>query len=197
MYILLDIAVVVLLIIAVWRGLKKGFFNTSYGFIGALLVIAFSAVFAVILTIGLYKLGITTQMQYGFINLIGETNGLFKLLNVTSEQIAYWLALAVVFIVLFILCYIVMLLLNKSFLGLMEDCRDNKVFMVIDSTIGLIINLALVVVLVLGLYAIVYSLNSINMLTSFDEVIRACPLSGLIYKVNPLNEIIKGFLIIK
>lgn len=192
MYILLDLAILLLLFVGVFRGIKKGFFNTSYGLIGSLLVIVFGAAFAGVLTVLVLKLGLIADLQYGFINLIGETNGLFESLKITSEQVAYWLAIGIVFIVCFIISYVIMLYLNKGFLRLMEEARENVVFRVIDSFVGLVVNVALVGGLVLGVFGLVHGFNAHNLLTSFDEVIRACPLSGLIYEVNPLNSVFEN-----
>ena len=190
MYLLVDLAVVLLLFFAVWRGIKKGFFQTSYGIIGSLLVIAFSVALSAIIVLIVYKLGAIDGLKFAIVKVIGETNGLFEKLNVTSEQVAYYIALGLIAIVAFIISYPIMLLAHKKFLEFTDNCRDNIVFRVADSTVGVIVNTALCVGVILGAFAIINAFASSGMLNGCDEVLRACPISNIIYEKNPLNEIL-------
>ncbi len=190
MYLLVDLAVILLLFIAVWRGIKKGFFQTSYGIIGSLLVIAFSVALSAVIVLLFYKFGVIDSLKLAIVKVIGETNGLFAKLNVTSEQVAYYIALGLIAIVAFIISYPIMLLIHNKFLEFTDNCRDNIFFRVADSTVGVLINTALCVGVILGAFAIIYSFASNGMLNGCDEVLRACPISNLIYEKNPLNEIL-------
>lgn len=188
MYILVDIIVVLLLVIAVWRGVKKGFFNTSFGLVGSLIVIALALLIAAVFTYVFHKLGAIDQIKLAFLKLIGENNGFLKMLHVTNERVAYYIALAIIGLPCFIVAYVLMLLVNKSFISFIEDCRGNTVFRVIDSTVGVIVNFALVAVVIYLSFAIVHACNAKNVLTSVDEVLRACPISNFIYNHNPFND---------
>lgn len=192
MYLLVDVAVALLLFIAIWRGLKKGFFNTSYGLIGTLIVIAFSVMLDALIVLIFYKVGVIDSFSRAILRVIGETNGLFAKLNVTSAQISYYVALGIIAIIGFFVSYPIMLFGHKKFLELMDNCRDNTVFRIVDSVIGLIVNLALAIGFILFIYAVIFALNQKNLLLGAGEIIRACPLSSFIFNKNPLSQVICG-----
>lgn len=192
MYWLIDIFVVLLLVIAVFRGLKKGFFSTTYDFLGYFITLAFALLLTALFVLLFYKIGAIDQLKIVFIGLIGETGSFMEKVGVTSEKVSYCLALGVVAIIGFIPSYVIAKFIHKGFVNLISDCRENRVFMVIDSTVGVIVNTALVCCSVLAIFAFFHAFNTTNVFVSVDEALRACPISGVIYEHNPINDLIAG-----
>lgn len=190
MYWLIDLAVILLIVLAVVRGVKKGFFNGSFTLIGFFIMLALSVALTAVFVLLFYKLGAIDQLTFVFAKALGETGPFLGKIGVTTANVAYYISLAIVAIICFIVSYIIVIKLCGLLRRGMESCRDHsRAFRIIDSTIGVVVNLALVGVLLVGVFGFFHAFNTTDMFTSVDEALRACPISGLLYNHNPVNSL--------
>ena len=63
---------------------------------------------------------------------------------------------------------------------------------IVSRILGIIIGEAVYCAFLLFIFAFIHGIVKAGGLPATDEVIRACPISGFIYKINPLNDIVEG-----
>lgn len=192
MYIILDIAIVFLIAIAIISGIKKGFIGLCFDVLGYFLFLGLSGVVAMGLLVLAYRLGAVDSLAIVFYRLIGSTNSLFEIIGTTSQAVSFYISSAIVFIICFVICYIAIMFLFRYVADALVKLRDDGIIRTIDNVLGVVVNLAVVIGLVCIVFAFSYSFNSQSILRDFNEAIRACPISGFIYEINPLKGMFVG-----
>ncbi len=192
MYWIIDVIVIAIVLSALIIGVKRGFLRMVGGLLSFVLAPVLTVAGIGLFILLLYKLGVVDQMTLLMVKVIGETNSLFGLMHIESYDVAYYLGLVVLAIIGFIISYILVILLFKGLSKAMQNCGKKGAVRVIDAILGVIIRLVICAAIILGLFAVIHALK--DTLAGLDELLRACPLSGLIYKHNPFNELMADVL---
>lgn len=177
MYWLLDILIVALIALAAFGGVKKGFFGMLSG------VGAFCLKFvSVIIVTGLFLLlmqvtGVIDALTLPFVKAMGESS-LYK-----SEMIANILATAIFLLVGVSLSWFGVYLIIK----LIKSKQKTKLPACWDTVVGGVLAGVLALLLVYVIYAFLHAVAAYGGVPAMDELLRACPISGLLYKYNPFN----------
>ncbi len=194
MYYVADVLVIAFIAFMLYRGIKKGFINTFFTLITALLWIVLAAGISFVLAYFVYRpLGWMQDMAVAFSGAGEGLSGLlstFGMSAITPENVSLILAYAVVCVVQFVPLYIFMLWVGKKWAQFIDFARHKALwFRIIDSTVGGIVNFAICAVLVLGFFWVVGVVNGSGLFKYSNEVLSAAPFSHLIYDNNPLYMI--------
>lgn len=187
MYIILDVAIVFLIVAGIISGIKKGFIGLCFDVLGYFLFLGLAGVVATGLLALFYRLGAVDSLAIVFYRLIGSTNSLFEIIGTTSQAVSFYISAIIVFLISFVVAYIAIMFLFRYVADALVKLRDDGVIRTIDNILGVALNLAVTIGLIWVVFSFSYSFNGNGILIGFNEVIRACPISGFIYKYNPLN----------
>lgn len=181
MYWLADVAIILLvLLMAIW-GWKKGFSNTAGGFFAVIIALAIAGVGAFLLVSNPFeKWGWIETLTESFYDMLGGENTLFEQIGMTCEQVSKYLAQAVFGLGAFIVCYIISTLLMWLIRKFLNYCRKFIAFKYLDSILGLVVDVALGAVVVVGFMCVVRLCPGVFKLTS--ETFQAAKISSIIYK---------------
>lgn len=216
MYWIADILMLAFVGILLYRGIRYGFTNTFFTFFTAILwivlAIASSAalVFFVLKPIGVMQdvanafrgagdglcsffasLGVTgIQLpELEAINIFAGTG--FEAVDINGYIVGQYFGYLLFTVLLFVPFYIFFLWVGRQFERFVSWVRShNKFFKVFGSILGGLVNGVIACAVVLGVYWLIGALNGSGLFTYTNEVLRAAPISGLIYKYNPLYGIL-------
>lgn len=189
---LLDICVVLLLVLMVIIGIKKGFFGSAFGIITTLISLGGGAGLAFLFCeFALPELGWMDGITDSFVSLLGGDNSLFEMMNLTAKDLAYYLAYGSMFLIGFIFGYIIVRLFMFFLVKLLWLCRHSLTFKFIDSTVGVIINVAIVGGIYLLLLGFFYAFESTYYMVNVREYLKSTYLTNLIYN-SPIVEMLSG-----
>lgn len=197
MYWLLDIAVVLLLVLfAIW-GFRRGLANKLLAIIAVLLLIVVGVALGPVFLLLFYKVGGLAGLSYAFLSLIGETNSLFQLMNITSAQVSEILAAFILLVIGWIIGGIIATSLYRLVRKGIDAIPSGKgVFGIINGILGLILYVAFYAAILLAVFALVSVLaNKDEPIEFFQRIgmfIDSCSISGLIYRINPLVSLLGG-----
>lgn len=218
MYWIADILMLVFVGVLLYRGIKRGLTNTFLTLITAILWIvlaigvSFALVFFVLKPLGVMQdvsnafLGAGNEL-YSFLGSLGITGialpeieaidifaGVgFESVELTGYILAQYLGYLLFFVLFFIPLYIFFLWVGKKFEQFVAWVRGRNGFLrVIGSILGGLVNGAFACVIVLGVYWLVSALDGSGLFSYTNEVLRAAPISGIIYEHNPLYSILGG-----
>ncbi len=216
MYWIADVIMLAFVGVLLYRGIKIGFTNTFFTLFTAILWIVLALGFSAGLVMFVLKpLGVMQDVSnafygagdglYSFFGSLGVT-GIqlpeleaidifagtgFDAVDVNAYIIAQYLAYLLSIVILFVPLYIFFLWVGRQFERFVRWVRTNcGFFKVFGSVLGGIVNGALACVIVLGVYWLVAALNGSGLFDYTNQVLRAAPVSGLIYQHNPLYSII-------
>lgn len=216
MYWIADVIMLAFVGVLLYRGIKIGFTNTFFTLFTAILWIVLALGFSAGLVMFVLKpLGVMQDVSnafygagdslYSFLGSLGVT-GIqlpeleaidifagtgFDAVDVNAYIIAQYLAYLLSIVILFVPLYIFFLWVGRQFERFVRWARTNCGFLkVFGSVLGGIVNGALACVIVLGVYWLVAALNGSGLFDYTNQVLRAAPVSGLIYQHNPLYSII-------
>lgn len=191
MYWLADVLVIAFILVMLIRGIKKGFLNTTFTLVTAIKWIALAGGLTfVTIWFVLQPLGWIRELQFYMLKVIGETNALFELIGMESEDIALYLAYGVCGLTLFIPFYVLSLWIGKLFEKLVDFIRSKCSFLrVLGSIVGGLVNFAIASVIVIGLFWVVSAVDGSGVFDFTNEVLKSAPLSSLLYNNNPLEMI--------
>ena len=191
MYFVADVLVIAFLCFMLYRGIKKGFINTFFTLVTALLWIALAAGISFALMYFVYKpLGWMHDIAVAFSGAGEGLSGILEMVGIEVEAFNTYLAYVVVGVIQFVPLYVFMLWVGKKWAQFIDFARGKALwFKIIDSVLGGVVNFALFAVLVLGFFWVAGILNGSGLFNYTNEVLASAPLSHLIYDNNPLYMI--------
>lgn len=192
MYWLVDILVVLFIGVMLYNGISKGFMNTTFTLVTAILWIALAAGCAFALVYFVFPLfGWDRELQMGMLHFSGGLNLIWELVGISAEEGALYVGYVFAGLPLFIAFYIFWLWVGRRFEQFVRFVRrENLFFRILGSFLGGVIHLAFAGGLVLGLFWVFSAVDGSGLFTFTNETIRAAHLSGLIYEHNPLNSLL-------
>lgn len=187
---LLDIILISLQILLIVYSIKKGFSGSLGGVIFAILAIGLAGALAyLIYSSGFYdKLGWQSGLEQSFSGIDETFSGADN-----DGKIASILAMVVFVLIGFVICYILVRILFFLLGKLVKKCRDLKGFAVVDSVLGVVVNVGIFAAIVLCLFAFFHAFVGSNHFVNVREFLDSTYLSKLVYKINPLNDMFDGF----
>ncbi len=177
MYWLLDILIVALIALAAFGGVKKGFVGMLSG-VGAF----FLKFVCVIIVTGLFVLlmqatGVIDALTLPLVKAFGESS-LYE-----SKKIANIVATAIFALIGISFSWLGVYLVVK-FIKSKQLTTEHATW---DTVVGGVVAGVLALLLIYIIYAFIHAVVACGGLPATDELLRACPISGLLYRYNPFN----------
>ena len=135
MYFVADVLVIAFLCFMLYRGIKKGFINTFFTLVTALLWIALAAGISFALMYFVYKpLGWMHDIAVAFSGAGEGLSGILEMAGIEVEAFNTYLAYVVVGVIQFVPLYVFMLWVGKKWAQFIDYARANALwFTIIDS----------------------------------------------------------------
>lgn len=196
MYWVLDAIMVLLFAAALLLGYRRGFVNMLATTISVILLVAFTVAGAAGLWVLFYKVGAVNGLGYMLISVFGETNSLFAAIGLESFDVCQMVSAVILLILAFIVSGAIFVAVSWGVKKLCYKIPHKGVFGIITGTLGAAVYAALVLAVFWGVTALFYALAqkggefSIQMCEFFES----CSISGWLFKINPLNELLAGFI---
>ncbi len=189
MYWIIDALVVLFAVFVAIRGYKRGLVDSILSVLCTVILFALAVVGGPLFLLLLYKVGAVNDFAYALLSVIGETNSLFQLMDVTAFDVCQMLAALIFVIIGWIISTVIFVYVGKGVRALLDKIPSKGVYGGITGVLGMIFYL----VLYLGVIMLVLAL--INMgatkenefFVRINEFIRSCQICGWISKINPLN----------
>lgn len=174
-----------------YRGIKKGFINTFFTLVTALLWIALAAGISFALMYFVYRpLGWMRDISVVFSGAGEGLSGILELVPIEVEDFNKYLAYVVVGVIQFVPLYVFTLWVGKKWAQFIDFARAKALwFKIIDSVLGGVVNFAIFAVLVLGFFWVAGVLNGSGLFSYTNQVLKSAPLMHLVYDNNPLYMI--------
>ncbi len=180
---LLDICVIALLVLMIIIGIKQGFFGSSFGIITSIISLGGGAGIAYLLCeYAIPKFGWEEGLTDSFVSMLGGDNTIFEKMGLTARELAGYLSYAVFFIVSFIIGYILVRLLMFLITKLLKLCRNSLTFKIVDSALGLVVNVGLVLVLVMVILGFFHAFEGSGLMVNIREFIRSTYVCKFLYE---------------
>lgn len=191
MYFVADVFVIAFLCFMLYRGIKKGFINTFFTLVTALLWIALAAGISFALMYFVYRpLGWMRDISVVFSGAGEGLSGILELVPIEVEDFNKYLAYVVVGVIQFVPLYVFTLWVGKKWAQFIDFARAKALwFKIIDSVLGGVVNFAIFAVLVLGFFWVAGVLNGSGLFSYTNQVLKSAPLMHLVYDNNPLYMI--------
>ena len=212
-----DILLVIFVGVFAYNGISKGFLNTTFTLVTAILCIVFALAFAFGLPFVEYaflKFGWISSFGDGLRGFAQDFMGVVKLINIDLEEtfvslgiegllginvaemgatkvLADFLAILIGGLALFIPFYIFFLWLGRQFERFVRFVRAKCLFFrILGSVIGGVIHIGFAAAVVLGLYWLFGALSEVGLFANTYEAIKSGYITGLVCKFNPLNDLL-------
>ncbi|MBO4572782.1 MAG: hypothetical protein J5762_03330 [Clostridia bacterium] len=186
MYWLLDVGVIALLIAAVADGYRRGIIRMLLGVGAFLLRLIFTLVFMALIVFVAEMTGALDALTLAFVKAMGQS-GILQMAGLSTEQVANIFAAAVFAVVGIIVAIVLLFFISRAMRR--ASLKSGKPFLV-NRIIGVIVWIALYAALLLVVLGVIRAIANNNGLLELDEMLRACPITGWVYKINPLTSII-------
>ncbi|MBQ7408565.1 MAG: hypothetical protein IJW13_04750 [Clostridia bacterium] len=190
MYWVVDVLVIAFLAVMLARGIKRGFINGAFTFVTTFLWIGLAAGFSAGCCYLFTLFGWMQDIQLLFLEFGNDIGGLVGMDGLT---VALYCAYALVGVILFIPCYVLSLWIGRQFERFVKFVRSKVgFFRVLGSILGGLVNFAVAAALVLVVFGIAALVDGSGLFSYTNEVLRAAPLSGWLYEINPLCTLLGG-----
>lgn len=189
MYWILDVIVILLTLIAIICGYKRGIVDMFATLVSVILLFALAIVGGAGFLLLFYKLNVVDNFAYAWISVLGETNSLFSLLNMSSFDVCQIISALCFLIIGLIISAVIFIYLGKLLRSLYDKIPHGGVFGVISGVLGSIVYLAILFVVLLAAFGAIHALSDKGneFFMRLDEFLRSCTLSGWLYDINPFN----------
>lgn len=191
MYWLLDIIVVLLAVIAIICGYRRGILDMLATTLSVVILFALAIAGGAGFLLLFYKLNVVDNFAYILINGLGETNAIFNMFNMTSFDICQLLSALLLLILGVIISTIICVLIARLLRNVYDKLPDRGPVGVISSILGVLVYLVILFGVLLAVFAVINTLsaNGNEFFYGFDEFLRSCTICGWLYEINPLNAL--------
>ncbi len=184
MYWIVDVIFVLLLILMLIIGIKKGFSGTVGSLLGAILSIGIGLGGAFLLVWFPFK-------KWGWVDTLGDS--LYRMLGLDSfsfgAAVGNYIAMAILGLITFVICYIIGILLIKLISRFIDWCRNWIVVKIVDGFLGCVVTLSLAVGVIGIIMGVVHMFPNVFPLTY--ETFQAAELSKILFKL--VGNLLKAF----
>ncbi len=190
MYFIVDIIAIAFVLVLSLLGLKLGFFKSTVDVVLVLVFFAGAAVGAYFTVDLLFEgqFGLVTELQSVIVPMLG--NSKISGGQEIVEIVAYYLGLALLVFITFIIYLVILNIVRKLIIKLSELVNKIVLFAFVDKLLGFAVNLAASAGIVIAFMAVVHSLAPLGILTYLNEVFLASEVLSLFYEINPLNNLL-------
>ena len=182
MYWLLDVGVIALLVAAIADGYRRGIIRMLLGLGAFFLRIIYTLLIAVVVLFIAQMVGALDALTLALTKALGESS------FYSTEMFANFIAAAIFAVVGIVIGVVTLFFIVRA-------CRraaaKSKKPFIFNRLLGVIVWIVIFVALLLVILGFLRALANAGGLLSVDEVIRACPITGWVYKINPLTSIIE------
>ena len=187
MYWLFDVALVALFVAVFIDGFSKGISGLFLGIISFFLRFLYTIVVAAAVLMLFEFTGLIDALTVPIAKGLGESS-LYPtpiLANGLAALVFFLIGLGVAVVTLFFIIRAIRRARIVNGAG-----PSSSVFGVINRVIGIIVAVGLLCAFVLVIFGFIHGIVACGGFPATDEFLRACPISGLIYKNNPLKAIL-------
>ena len=182
MYWLLDIVFLALLVLVFAVGLKKGVVGLMLDFGAFFVRFLYTLVVASLFLFLCMITGLVDALTVPLVKALGNSQlyDSAMVANILSAVIFFVLG---IFIAIFTLWLIVKAIKKRQ----IEKGKKPKA---LNKILGVIVAVVLYLAFVIGLLGFFHSLANAGGVQALDETLRACPILGLLYKLNPITDLL-------
>ncbi|MBP5177547.1 MAG: hypothetical protein ILP02_03065 [Clostridia bacterium] len=195
MYWLFDVALIALFIAVFVDGLRKGVSGILFGVFSFFLRFLYTVVVVAAVVLVFELTGMVTALAMPIQRGLGESS-IFPAVSggmMTSEVLANAISALIFAIVGIAVAVITMFFISRAVrrARIVKGAGPSKsVIGIINRVIGVIITVAVFMAFVFIVFAFIHSIADAGGFHATDEMLRACPVSSLIYKNNPLTKLL-------
>ena len=185
MYWLIDVVAVILLLAAIWYGFNRGLVKLASGAGIVILRVVCVAAGAFLFLAIMQSVGIVDALTNSLANMFGQTEK-FAIASV-AEKLTSWqniLATLICLIPAVILSMLIFWVAFHYLEKLVEKIELKGNLALVDKILGIVIIVILFFVIYALILAVIGAFAYNGVMLYLDEMLRACPLTGLIYKHN-------------
>jgi len=191
----LDISVVTFLVVIVMLGLKQGFFRSSFfTLITTLLTLGGAAGIGALIMMNAKKTGLWAGAYDAGAAVVGGNSTLTDIIGLPAELISEYIAMAIFFVVGFIIGGIIVALLLKLIVFLLGKCRRWTGFKIVDSTLGVVVNVVLGAGFLMVVLALIHSFEGTKFMWNLREFLKSTWFTKFLYEgiASMFSSVFKG-----
>lgn len=188
MFWLIDVLAVIVLLAVVYIGFRNGLFGMVTGAVVYLFRIAFAFAGAFLFLLLFQKIGAVDALTLGFARLFGKSAE-FAIVGSLPNIFA-----TVVFLIIgFVLAYLIVMFAFHFLEKLARNAKVNGGTLgVLDCVFGMIVAAIFFFAVYSFILAVIRAFANQGALEYFDELLTACPLTGIIYRHNAFVPVIEN-----
>ena len=188
MFWLIDVLAVIVMLTVMYIGYRNGLFGMVGGAIVYLLRIAFALAGAFLFLLLFQKIGAVDALTLGFAKLFGKSTE-FAIVGSLPNIFA-----TIVFLILaFIIAYLIVMVAFHYLQKLVANVKvGGGMLGLLDRIFGVVVAFIFFLVVYAFFLAIIRAFANQGAMEYFDELLAACPLSGIIYKHNAFVPVIEN-----
>ena len=181
MYWLLDVAIVALFVLVFVEGFRKGIFGMLLG-VGAFFLRFIYTILVAAIVVAIFQFtGLVDALTVPLAKGLGESS-LYD-----TAMVANILALAIFFVIGITVAIITLFFIVKA-VRKHVILKGSQPF-VVSRIFGIIVGEAVYCAFLLVVFGFIHGVVEAGGLPATFELITACPISGFIYRINPLNPV--------
>lgn len=199
MYWLIDIVAVILLLAAIWYGFNRGLVKLASGAAIVILRIVCVAAGALFFLFIFQWIGAVDALTNAMANIFGQAERFA--IGAVAEYLVDWqniLATCIILIPSIILSMLIFWFLFHWLEKLVEKIEVKGSLNLVDKILGIVMMVIILILVYAVILGVINGFAENGLMLYLDEVLRACPFTGFIYKHNIFSgvfvKMIGGFL---
>ena len=185
----IDIIAVVVLLFACIGGFRRGLVGMASGALVILLRVAFSLALAFVILLAFQTFGAVNAVTLTFDKALGIMP-VDSIGGIELGSIGNILATSIFALISFVIAYIVIAVAFRLIGKLIKKFSLNGTLGVVDRILGAIVGVAIYYLLLSIVLVFIYSFAEVGLIVYFDELLRACPIVGLLYTHNVFVKVV-------
>ena len=184
----IDIIVVAALLFSGFGGFRRGLVGMAGGALVFLLRIVFALAVGFAILLAFQKFGAVNALTITFDKAFGEMP-VDEIGGVELGSIGNIIATAIFGLIAFAIAYIIVMIVFHFVGKLVEKIKIGGTLGLVDKILGAVLGVAVYVLLLAMILAFIYAFAEVGLIVYFDELLRACPITGLLYANNGFSKI--------